>query len=105
MPTAVALSTKGPWQSNARRDDVIFLGGGTFERRADPARTEIARKTFGRFSVRGPAAWRKDGGTGKNSNTMRSACKGLALPPCATTLPPGATLLVPLSGFFNGPTW
>src|SRR5580693_5236754 len=25
-------------------------------------------KTFGRFSVRGPAAWRKDGGTGKNSN-------------------------------------
>src|SRR6267378_2523391 len=34
-------------------------------------------KTFGRFSVRGPAAWRKDGGTGKNSNTMRSACKAL----------------------------
>src|SRR6266852_719443 len=32
-------------------------------------------KTFGRFSVRGPAAWRKDGGTGKNSNTMCSACK------------------------------
>ena len=34
-------------------------------------------KTFGRFSVRGPAAWRKDGGTGKNSNTMRTACKAL----------------------------
>src|SRR5258707_5700345 len=34
-------------------------------------------KTFGRFSVRGPAAWRKDGGTGKNSNTMRNACKAL----------------------------
>src|SRR5712664_4263812 len=34
-------------------------------------------KTFGRFSVRGPAAWRKDGGTGKNSNTMRIACKAL----------------------------
>jgi hypothetical protein len=32
-------------------------------------------KTFGRFSVRGPAAWRKDGGTGKNSNTMFAACK------------------------------
>src|SRR6266436_5246859 len=34
-------------------------------------------KTFGRFSVRGPAAWRKDGGTGKNSNTTRSTCKAL----------------------------
>src|ERR1700719_2363835 len=34
-------------------------------------------KTFGRFSVRGPAAWRKDGGTEKNTNTMRNACKGL----------------------------
>src|SRR5258708_26516590 len=34
-------------------------------------------KTFGRFSVRGPAAWRKDGGTGKNSNTMRRTCKAL----------------------------
>src|SRR5712692_7944514 len=34
-------------------------------------------KTFGRFSVRGPAAWRKDGGTGKNTNTMRRACKAL----------------------------
>ncbi len=34
-------------------------------------------KTFGRFSVRGPAAWRKDGGTGKNSNTMCGACKAL----------------------------
>src|SRR5258707_3043751 len=34
-------------------------------------------KTLGRFSVRGPAAWRKDGGTGKNSNTMRTACKAL----------------------------
>jgi hypothetical protein len=33
--------------------------------------------TFGRFSVRGPAAWRKDGGTGKNSNTMRKQCKAL----------------------------
>jgi len=32
-------------------------------------------KTFGRFSVRGPAAWRKDGGTGKNNNTMRGTCK------------------------------
>ncbi len=34
-------------------------------------------KTFGRFSVRGPAAWRKDGGTGENSNTMHKACKAL----------------------------
>src|SRR6266849_3777464 len=34
-------------------------------------------KTFGRFSVRGPAAWRKDGGTEKNSNTMRTSCKDL----------------------------
>src|SRR6266403_3938592 len=34
-------------------------------------------KTFGRFSVRGPAAWRKDGGTEKNSNTMYGACKAL----------------------------
>src|SRR6266481_2452460 len=34
-------------------------------------------KTLGRFSVRGPAAWRKDGGTGENSNTMRTACKAL----------------------------
>src|SRR5207302_6089900 len=32
-------------------------------------------KTFGRFSVRGPAAWRKDGGTEKKSNTVRTACK------------------------------
>src|SRR6266852_6328623 len=34
-------------------------------------------KTFGRFSVRGPAAWRMDGGAGENSNTMRTACKAL----------------------------
>jgi hypothetical protein len=35
-------------------------------------------KTCGRFSIRGPAAWRKDGGTGKNTNTMFLSC--LALP-------------------------
>src|SRR5712691_12214267 len=34
-------------------------------------------KTFGRFSVRGPAAWRKDGGTRKNTNTMFCLCKAL----------------------------
>ncbi len=48
-------------------------------------------KTFGRFSVRGPAAWRKDGGTEKNSNTMRVACKALRYNPLQLV----ATLLAP----------
>src|SRR6266852_2417789 len=42
-----------------------------------PTHLGLPAKTFGRFSVRGLAAWRKDGGTEKNSNTMRTACKAL----------------------------
>src|SRR5882724_9580673 len=77
MPTTIALFTQG--RGNRTRGETALYSsrGGTFERRANPVQTEITRKTFGRFSVRGPAAWRKDGGTGKNSNTMCSACKDL----------------------------
>jgi hypothetical protein len=35
------------------------------------------RQTCGRFSVRGPAAWRVDGGTGKKITTSIMECKGL----------------------------
>src|SRR5580693_7862094 len=35
------------------------------------------RQTCGRFSVRGPAAWRVDGGTGKKITTGIPECKGL----------------------------
>src|SRR6267378_2424323 len=42
-----------------------------------PTHLGLPAKTFGRFSVRGLAAWRKDGGTEKNTNTMRTACKAL----------------------------
>src|SRR5271163_3083412 len=35
------------------------------------------RQTYGRFSVRGPAAWRLDGGTGKETITRLIECKGL----------------------------
>jgi hypothetical protein len=35
------------------------------------------RQTCGRFSVRGPAAWRVDGGTGKKITTSILECKGL----------------------------
>src|SRR5256885_14283505 len=44
-------------------------------------------KTFGRFSVRNLAAWRKDGGTEKNTNTMRTACKALRYNLCYNLWP------------------
>ena len=43
----------------------------------NPAVPEWLEKTFGRFSVRGPAAWRLNGGTEKNDNTNFLGCKGL----------------------------
>src|SRR6266478_1644718 len=67
----------GPWQSSARRDGVIFLEGRGFRASSESRVNGDRPKTFGRFSVRGPAAWRKDGGTEKNSNTMYGACKAL----------------------------
>jgi len=39
------------------------LEGRGFERQLDRVRSPD--KTIGRFSIRGPAAWRKDGGSGK----------------------------------------
>jgi len=74
--TAKASHSVGLGQEHAKRDDVSFLEGeGLWSDRSTLVGSPV--KTFGRFSVRGPAAWRKDGGTGKNSNTMRNACKAL----------------------------
>src|SRR5712664_113965 len=50
-------------------------GEGLSSNRSIPKTLGSPADTFGRFSVRGPAAWRKDGGTGKNSNTARKPCK------------------------------
>src|SRR6266851_1322576 len=50
-------------------------GEGLSSNRSIPRTLGSPADTFGRFSVRGPAAWRKDGGTGKNSNTMSKPCK------------------------------
>src|SRR5271170_3718465 len=41
------------------------------------------RQTCGRFSVRGPAAWRVDGGTEKKITTSILECKGLPNRLCA----------------------
>src|SRR5215468_6638368 len=42
----------------------------------------LKRHTFGRFSVRGPAAWRviSDGGTGRKCITTTCPCKALLKP-------------------------
>src|SRR5260370_33597492 len=62
-------------QKYEKRADVVPRGEGLWSDRSTHLRSPV--KTFGRFSVRGPAAWRMDGGTGKNTNTMRTACKDL----------------------------
>src|SRR5713226_2242189 len=51
----------------------IFREGVTVD--DNPTVTRSPVKTFGRFSIRGPAAWRVDGGTGKNTNTIPRCCK------------------------------
>src|SRR5713226_9425192 len=69
FPTAAA-------KIREERRRFVPRGEGLWSDRSTLHRSPV--KTFGRFSVRGPAAWRKDGGTEKNSNTMRSACKAFA---------------------------
>src|SRR5438477_7690508 len=76
MPTTATLSTQGAAAiEREERRRCIPRGEGLSSDRSTLVRSPV--KTFGRFSVRGPAAWRKDGGTGKNSNTMYGACKDL----------------------------
>src|SRR5216684_1332419 len=62
-------------KTREKRRRFVPRGEGLWSHRSTLLRSPA--KTFGRFSVRGPAAWRKDGGTGKNTNTMRRACKAL----------------------------
>jgi hypothetical protein len=63
------------------------------------------RQTCGRFSVRGPAAWRVDGGTGKKITTSILECKGLRNRLCAivadhnTRLGKAADLVGTLPGY------
>src|SRR6266481_2597186 len=63
--------------AKAREERRRFVprGEGLSSNRSIPRTLGSPADTFGRFSVRGPAAWRKDGGTGKNSNTTRKPCK------------------------------
>src|SRR5216684_5920423 len=61
LPTAVATTRE-------ERRRFVPRGEGLWNDRSTRHGSPV--KTFGRFSVRGPAAWRKDGGTEKNSNTM-----------------------------------
>src|SRR5713101_1558877 len=63
--------------ARTREERLRFVprGEGLWSDRSTLHRSPV--KTFGRFSVRGPAAWRKDGGTGKNCNMRRIACKDL----------------------------
>jgi len=70
QPSAAARA-----RTREERRRFVPRGEGLWFNRSTVHRSPV--KTFGRFSVRGPAAWRKDGGTGKNSNTMHSACKAL----------------------------
>src|SRR5260370_35923264 len=62
-------------QKYEKRDDVVPRGEGLWSDRSTHLRSPV--KTFGRFSGRGPAACLMDGGAGKNTNTMRTACKDL----------------------------
>src|SRR5438067_4218402 len=76
MPTTATLLTQGAAAiEREERRRCIPRGEGLSSDRSTFLRSPV--KTFGRFSVRGPAAWRKDGGTGENSNTMYGACKDL----------------------------
>ena len=59
-----------------KRDDVSFLEGRVFAATGQPFSGRLSERLAG-SGVRGPAAWRKDGGTEKNSNTMFIACKAL----------------------------
>src|SRR5258708_39978532 len=94
-------------RTREERRRFVPRGEGLWFNRSTVHRSPV--KTFGRFSVRGPAAWRKDGGTGKNSNTMHSACKALRYnsPPLQLV----DKLLAPQGGLSNmgylsnGPTW
>src|SRR6267378_1660557 len=82
LPTAVATTRE-------ERRRFVPRGEGLWNDRSTRHGSPVT--TFGRFSVRGPAAWRKDGGTEKNSNTMRVACKALRYNPLQLV----ATLLAP----------
>ena len=64
-------------KTREKRRRFVPRGEGLSSNRSIPETQGSPADTFGRFSVRGPAAWRKDGGTGKNCNTMCKACKAL----------------------------
>src|SRR6267143_685110 len=68
-------SHKAGAETREERRRFVPRGEGLWSDRSTHSRSPA--KTFGRFSVRGPAAWRKDGGTEKNSNTTHTACKEL----------------------------
>src|SRR6266700_2845533 len=77
MPTPINLFTQGAVIEREERRRCIPRGEGLSIVGLILCTQRSPAKTVGRFSVRGPAAWRKDGGTEKNSNTMRTGCKAL----------------------------
>jgi hypothetical protein len=76
MQTANMLRKEGAvGKTRVERRRIDPLGEGLSSDKSTALRS--LRQTSGRFSVRGPAAWRVDGGTGKKITTRNLECKGL----------------------------
>src|SRR5271165_162248 len=76
MPTAVIHCTAGAdGKTRVKRRRIVPRGEGLSSDKSTGLRS--LRQTCGRFSVRGPAAWRVDGGTEKKITMSIPKCKGL----------------------------
>src|SRR6266478_5070603 len=81
------LTIRAGGKTRGERRHCIPRGEGSSSNRSARNAPGLPAATFGRFSVRGPAAWRKDGGTRKNTNMMLCLCKALRCPLWLTSIP------------------
>jgi hypothetical protein len=76
LPQVIApqlMIRRGTTPLGATRNDVFSVGKKI--RRRQPDRDAVARQNVWQVLDQSPAAWRVNGGTGKNTNTNPSRCK------------------------------
>lgn len=74
-PTEIMPATEANGKKREERRRIVPRGEGLSSDKSTGLRS--LRQTCGRFSVRGPAAWRVDGGTEKKRITGFAKCKEL----------------------------
>ena len=91
QPAKALFTIRAGGKTRGERRHYIPRGEGCSGNRSARNTPGLPAATFGRFSVRGPAAWRKDGGTRKNTNMMLCLCKALRCPLWLTSIPQANT--------------